>query len=141
MDEPQVTPKRALVLSGGGAKGAYEAGALLQLMGEEKRDYDILCGTSVGAINAAYLAQTPLGSPGAAIDKLLDMWCAVGPEKVYKRWFPFGALSALWKPSVYDSRPLQDWIRSGLSPADIRTSGRKLRVVAVSLKTGESYVA
>src|ERR1700693_308620 len=56
-------PRRALVLSGGGSKGAFEVGVLQRLMGDEQLDYDLLCGTSVGAINAAYLAQTPLGQP------------------------------------------------------------------------------
>ena len=54
-------PRRALVLSGGGSKGAFEVGVLQRLMGDERADYDLLCGTSVGAINAAYIAQTPLG--------------------------------------------------------------------------------
>jgi NTE family protein len=51
-----------LVLSGGAARGAYEAGVVLHLVEEVARDLgrplplDILCGTSVGAINACMLA-------------------------------------------------------------------------------------
>ena len=44
--------KKALVLQGGGAKGAYAAGAIKALT--QKRIYfDFACGTSIGAINAA----------------------------------------------------------------------------------------
>lgn len=43
----------ALVLSGGGGKGAYEAGVLLALFDLGIRDYCALSGTSVGALNAA----------------------------------------------------------------------------------------
>jgi NTE family protein len=57
-------PKRAIVLSGGGARGAYEAGALQFILDElparhgiDPR-FEIICGTSVGAIHAAYLAGT-----------------------------------------------------------------------------------
>jgi len=104
-------PRRALVLSGGGSKGAFEAGVLQRLMGEEQRDYDLLCGTSVGAINAAYLAQTPLGQPREAAAKLRALWDTVTTEKIHRRWFPFGNVAALWKTSVYDSEPLHSWIR------------------------------
>ena len=57
-------PKRAIVLSGGGARGAYEAGVLRFILDElPKRtgvrpDFDIICGTSVGAIHACFLAAT-----------------------------------------------------------------------------------
>jgi predicted acylesterase/phospholipase RssA len=45
---------KALVLSGGGAHGAYEAGVASSLMQREK--YDVICGVSIGAINAALIA-------------------------------------------------------------------------------------
>jgi len=46
-------PRRALVLSGGGSRGAFEVGVLQRLMREQQLDYDLLCGTSVGAITAS----------------------------------------------------------------------------------------
>ena len=58
------SPRRAVVLSGGGARGAYEAGVARYLTEELPRrlgrpvDIDIVCGTSVGAIHACYLAAT-----------------------------------------------------------------------------------
>ena len=48
--------KRALVLGGGGARGAYEIGVWKALI-EEKIEFEIVTGTSVGAINAAAIAQ------------------------------------------------------------------------------------
>ena len=59
------TPKRALVLQGGGALGAYEAGAFMALYEQygqqHNADYhglfDIVAGTSIGAINSAILVS------------------------------------------------------------------------------------
>ncbi|MBV9416229.1 MAG: patatin-like phospholipase family protein, partial [Solirubrobacterales bacterium] len=48
-----------LVLAGGGARGAYEIGALsvlLPWLDEQDQRPDIIVGTSIGALNAAYLA-------------------------------------------------------------------------------------
>ena len=134
-------PRRALVLSGGGSKGAFEVGVLQRLMGDEQLDYDLVCGTSVGAINAAYIAQTPLGQPREAAAKLRALWDTVTTEKVHRGWFPFGKIAAFFKTSVYDSRPLHQWIRSCLDAAAVRGSGRRLRVVSVSFGTGETFVA
>jgi NTE family protein len=66
-DTPPRPPRRALVFSGGGARGAYEAGVVRFLVEDlPKRlghpiKFDILCGTSVGAIHACYLATAYLG--------------------------------------------------------------------------------
>ncbi|AUX45319.1 hypothetical protein SOCE26_068010 [Sorangium cellulosum] len=55
-------PKIALVLAGGAARGAYEVGVVQHILEEVSRDlgrdvpFDILCGTSVGAINVCGLA-------------------------------------------------------------------------------------
>jgi NTE family protein len=133
--------RKALVLAGGGSKGAFEVGVLQRLMGDQQNDYELLCGTSVGAINAAYLAQTALGQPQQAIAKLRAQWDTVTTDKVHKRWFPFGRAEAFFKTSVYDSEPIQKWIRSSLDAGAVRSSGRRLRIVAVSFGTGESFVA
>lgn len=45
---------KALVLSGGGAHGAYEAGVASALL--QREQYDVICGVSIGAINAALIA-------------------------------------------------------------------------------------
>ena len=64
--------KRALVLSGGGAKGAWQAGVIDSLIRRGSR-WDIFAGVSVGALNAALLAQYahPFDD---GLAKLQDLW-------------------------------------------------------------------
>jgi predicted acylesterase/phospholipase RssA len=50
---------KALVLTGGGARGAYEAG-VIQGLTDAQETFDLVCGTSIGAINAAFYAQNLL---------------------------------------------------------------------------------
>ena len=59
MMSEKIEKKTALVLSGGGARGAYEAG-VWQALTELGVKIDIITGTSVGAINAAMVAQGEL---------------------------------------------------------------------------------
>ena len=132
-----MTAKKALVLSGGGSKGAYQWGALRRWMKEEGRDYEIICGTSVGALNAGMLAQAPLGQPGVAWDYLDSIWSQVNTERVHKKWAFWGSIAALWKPSVFNSAPLQEWVRTRMGAAAVRASGRTVRVGAVCIETGE----
>lgn len=132
---------RALVLSGGADKGAYQVGALKKWMFEDGTDYDIITGISVGAINSAYLCQTPIGQPKEAWSALNALWNQVSDAKVKKSWLPLFVIEALWKQSVYNSAPLQQWIKSGLDPKKVASSGKQLRVVAVSWDSGESRVA
>jgi predicted acylesterase/phospholipase RssA len=64
---------RALVLSGAGARGAYEAGALKWLfrdVANSGQPFDVICGTSAGAINTAFAAQ---GTP-TAIAQDEELW-------------------------------------------------------------------
>ena len=53
-------PSVGLVLSGGGARGAYEVGVLRYVRERLKRalPFDIVTGSSVGAVNGAYIAAT-----------------------------------------------------------------------------------
>lgn len=49
----------ALALEGGGDRGAYQAGALYEIImnhGDENVGYDVISGIGVGAINGAFLA-------------------------------------------------------------------------------------
>lgn len=131
---------RSLVLSGGGSKGAFQVGVLKKWMLEDGTDYDLIAGISVGAITTGILGQWPKGDPAASWNHLNDVWKQVENAKIKKSWFPFGVLEALWQPSVYNSQPLQDWIKSGMDQVKLTSSGRQLRIVAVSWDTGESRV-
>jgi len=76
-----------VVFSGGGARGAYEAGVVRYLVGElPKRlghpvKFDILCGTSVGAIHACYLAATADRGPERG-SRLVDFWTQMRIDQV-----------------------------------------------------------
>jgi NTE family protein len=127
--------KKGLVLSGGGAKGAFQLGVLQKWMLEDNRDYDILCGVSVGALNVSVLGQTPFGRPEAAFTQLLSMWDRVQNRAIWKHWFlPY--VGVLWNRSVFNSSPLQDWVRNESDVKTVRASGREVRVGAVNLNTG-----
>lgn len=126
----------ALVLSGGGAKGAYEAGAISVLLGEEGREYQAFCGVSVGALNAALLAQYSAQRGLEAAGALLEIWQSIRDDgDVYRARF-LGKLASLWSPSVYDSSPLRQLVRKHLDVQRLRSSGKFLRVGAVSLTSG-----
>jgi len=128
---------RALVLSGGGSKGAYQVGALEYILGEKRVVYDAFCGVSVGAINAAFLSMYKSGEELDAILHLSEMWSKLDNSKIYKRWFPFGRWHAIWKKSFFDSSPLHDLLKSGISLQKIRESGKRVNVGVVSLSSGK----
>ncbi|MHA2280219.1 MAG: patatin-like phospholipase family protein [Promethearchaeota archaeon] len=128
---------RALVLSGGGSKGAFQVGALQHLMVNLGRQYKVYCGVSVGAINCGYLAMYPEYEGISAAMGLHKLWKELNTKKVYKRWCPFGKLHALWKKSLYNSKPLKDLLRREIDVSKLQNSGNKLRVGAVSLNTGD----
>lgn len=129
---------RACVLSGGGSKGAFQVGVLKRWMSEQGMDYDILCGTSVGAINSAIIGMTKKGDPKAAYKVLEDFWVnKLSSDKVYKKWFPFGIVSSLWKTSAYDSSPLFKTISENYDAEAVKQSGRKISVTSVNMQTGE----
>jgi NTE family protein len=81
-------PRTALVLSGGGARGAYEAGVVRYLreelpeaLGEQPR-IDIISGTSIGAVNACFLASTAQ-SPAEQGRLLADVWLSLRIQDVF----------------------------------------------------------
>ncbi|MEU5851457.1 patatin-like phospholipase family protein [Saccharopolyspora shandongensis] len=84
----------AFVLAGGGARGAYEAGALPILMSALKRHGQrpsMFVGTSVGALNAAYLAASQHLSAAEATAELLGCWrvvgrCSATPSSTTRSW-------------------------------------------------------
>jgi len=74
---------RALVVSGAGARGAYEAGALKWLFRDlagGQQPFDVICGTSAGAINAAFAA---LGTP-ESISQDEQLWKSMPSADILK---------------------------------------------------------
>jgi NTE family protein len=78
--------KTALILSGGGARAAYQVGvlqALAEILPEGcENPFPIICGTSAGAINAVALASHP-GNFKEAADGLANMWKNLDIGQVY----------------------------------------------------------
>lgn len=114
--------KTGLILTGGGARAAYQAGvldAVATILREagwpaERNPFDIVCGTSAGALNAAIVAcRADDFSEG--VDYLRQVWESIEASQVYRvdplgllssgtRWLSvlsFGWLSHKWR----DSRP------------------------------------
>ncbi|HEV2055968.1 MAG TPA: patatin-like phospholipase family protein, partial [Methylomirabilota bacterium] len=102
----------ALVLSGGGAKGAYEAGVAAALV-ERGLPIRLVAGSSAGALNAAMIAS------GRA-DRLETMWRTVTREQVYTLRGPviFAGFLPGWltllvlneTSALFDPAPLRDLI-------------------------------
>lgn len=128
---------KALVLSGGGVRGAYQCGVLQYLLGDLKLKYDILCGVSVGAINCAFLSMFSAGEESSSIEQLTAWWMNINNSKIYKRWEPFGRLHSLWKKSFYDSSPLHELVNGCLDINRIRSSGKNVAVGTLSLSSGQ----
>lgn len=83
-------PRVAIVLSGGGARGAYEAGVLSFLMGElpkrlgRRPAFHIVSGASVGAIHACYWLATLHEDDEIRAARLASVWDSLTIENVYR---------------------------------------------------------
>lgn len=125
----------ALVLSGGGAKGAWEAGAAAALI-ERGVPVRLVAGSSAGALNAAMLAD-------GRLDRLQALWRSVSPEQVYglRPGVFFAGLLPGWVTllaldtagSLFDPAPLRELITGALDFERIRASPRRLLVVTTDL--------
>ncbi|MGZ3477477.1 MAG: patatin-like phospholipase family protein, partial [Polyangiales bacterium] len=137
------------MLSGGGARGAYEVGVLSYLFNELPRlrggrvpRIDILCGTSVGAINACYLAAHA-GDPSHGISRLLDLWEGLEIGRV----LGFGLRQAIGLPrlvlgggeatGLFDVRPMSDLIEREVGWRAVTRNLRRGHLRALSISTTE----
>jgi NTE family protein len=82
--EARPRPRLALVLSGGGARAAYQIGTLRFLArARPGLRIPLLTGVSAGAINASYLAAHP-GPLGEAVEGLSRLWSDLHLEEVFR---------------------------------------------------------
>jgi NTE family protein len=151
------------VLAGGGARGAYEMGALSVLapvLEERGERVAIIVGTSVGGINAAYLAANahlPLSEAAAGG---VEVWRGLGYRDAMRSLLSPSALLMLLRfmgtflslpvkavPSLLDTAPLRKTLdriiqfeRIAENVADPATSLHAVGVVATSYETGRSTV-
>jgi NTE family protein len=76
----------ALVLQGGGALGAYQAG-VYEALAEARVEPDWIAGISIGGINGAIIAGNP---PDTRVERLREFWTQVTSESPWD-WFGWGA--------------------------------------------------
>ena len=156
MGSPTNAEGLALVLTGGGARAAYQVGLLAHLARRfPALRAPILTGVSAGALNIAYLAGHP-GTFAEAVHDLAALWRTLTPERIFRadasslgrnamRWtarLASGGLAA--GPEVrglLNTKPLRELLESRLSVADggalvgIEANVRRGTVSAVAIST------
>jgi len=121
--------KVALVLSGGGAKGAFQCGAEKYAREVKGYHWDLIAGVSVGALNGAMLAMKKY-------ERLFEIWNTISNDQVYTGGFNvISTIKILFgAKSFYGNEPLKIMLHQELEPDKIQVD---LRVGAVSLLSGE----
>ena len=155
--------KTGLILSGGGARAAYQAGvlqAISRILWEAgwpaaRNPFEIVCGTSAGALNATALACRA-DDFGESVGQLAEVWNAIAVQQVYRtdslavlrsgaRWLSllsFGWLLRKWHAaapnSLLDNTPLVGLLHRmlDLPRLDAALEGGHLHALAV---TASSY--
>ena len=153
-------PHVGLVLTGGGARAAYQVGVLRAIAAIVPKGsptpFDVLCGTSAGAINAAALAANA-SDFRLGVRRLVNVWKNMRAGDVYRadfagivacsvRWVAsllLAAIGARRPVSLLDNAPLQAMLARQLDLSAIRQSidSGSLRAVAVTASgytSGES---
>jgi len=141
----------ALVMSGGGARGAYQAGVLQGLvdlgMLAGSDGFEVIVGSSAGAINGAVLAGHA-GDYPKGVEKLLEVWGSIEPQQVFRtdlrslggigaRWIRDlsfgGTLRRVAPKSLLDTAPLRDLLEEHISfdAIDQRVDEGALRAFAL----------
>lgn len=130
--------KRALVLGGGGAKGAFQAGVIYNLA--QKTSWDTVFGVSAGAINGAAIAMYNKDDVIQAVEKLLTHWKEdISESNVYKKWFCIEAINyaiAYWKNGLYNTDPLKKFLYKNLDEKLIKSSDVDYFLGTTSFTTG-----
>lgn len=77
--------KLGLVMTGGGARAAYQVGvvrAIYEILRKDDHLFDVITGNSAGAINSTYLASNAKDWDTATMN-LMDLWKRIKPQNVY----------------------------------------------------------
>ena len=120
---PQTTsdrPKRALVLPGGGGRGAYQVGVVKALR-EKGITFDFAYGTSIGALNATLLAQ-------GDFNRLEELWCHIKGKDIFT--LPsasgIGRLVLGHKLGLLDTTPLEELLKREANLQKLKASKTKV---------------
>ena len=122
--------RSALILPGGGARGAYQVGvlkAIQEICVGCRNPFPVICGTSAGAINAAVLASHAHEFE-VGVSRLQHFWATMHCDRVYRtdawtvlksaaRWALSLSLGSGWvdnPKSLLDNQPLRDFLGSNL---------------------------
>ena len=128
----------AFVLSGGGSLGAVQVG-MLQALRDRGIHPDILVGTSVGAVNAAYVAGH--GTSDGGLDDLARLWLSLRRSDIFPLQ-PRRAVLALGggRPSLFSSFRLRRRVAAELGFRDLADAPVPLHVVTTDLVSGRTVV-
>lgn len=128
----------AFVLSGGGSLGAVQVG-MLEALEERGIRPDLLVGTSVGAVNAAFL-----GGPASYTDRLpalADLWRGLRRRDLFvpdpRRWIDAALRSG---PSLFDAVAFRQLLETHLGYRDLAEARIPVHVVATDLISGTGRV-
>ena len=142
--------KRALVLSGGGLKGAFQAGAIYHFIVHRRCDFREIAGVSVGSLNAVILAQAArdedpvasLKNMAERAEELVDVWHNIRSSKqIFKPRWPGWTWALAVRYGLFGTEslntfdPLMHLIQSNVN-MDALERGRPVRVGSVSLWDG-----
>ena len=134
-------PKVGLVLSGGGARGAYQAGilrAIAEIAAAERiqNPIRVITGVSAGAVNAAYLAATAEDFT-TGTEKMANMWSRITADQVFKtdaltagrsglRFIADATMGALYRKklarALLDTTPLYSFLSENIPFANIHSN-------------------
>ena len=138
--------RRALVLSGGGAKGAFETGAIYHLVVQRHCDFHEFSGASVGALNGAFLAQAEEPSDpsesfanlATQTEALVSLWQSVKDSNDIRKGRRLATLrfGLFGLESLNDLTPLRRLLDRNISTEKL-AKGRPVRVSVVSFWSGE----
>lgn len=125
-----------MVLSGGAGHGAYQQG-VATAFARAGMEFDGFSGVSVGCLNAGLFAMNK--SFHKAVKEANEVWSNIETKDVYKPWLPnwtgfLKFIPALWKGSLYNTKPLMKTIQNIFFSRKIVKS---LLTSAVDLKTGK----
>lgn len=129
--------KIAFVLSGGGPLGAVQVGAMRALFERGVRP-DLLVGSSVGALNATYIALHPSLE---GVNALNEVWNGLEWKRIF-RGSPLRVIYRALRSSdrIYDSGGIRRLITSSIGDAGFDDLEVELGVVATDLNLGEEEV-
>lgn len=135
--------KNALVLSGGGSRGAFEAGAIDYLVTQAGLDFEIFLGTSAGSLNVAVLGSARNQRELAEqTQKLNQLWLGIeGNHSIYSRNF-WGIFNLLFRDSLYNPIGLKKLLTQAVDAFKLCHNPSKfIKVATVALETGELFFA